>query len=100
MTEIKREGDNQKGEFVIYENDKRAGRMTYEKEQENQIIVEHTNVEEEFGGRGLAGKLMDKMVEYARENNLKINPSCSYVQHKFKKDEAIRDVLAEGSLEI
>ena|SRR5699024_9690863 len=100
MITIKREGTDQKGEFVIFEDDKRAGRMTYEKEKENQIIVEHTNVEEEFGGKGLAGKLMDKMVEYARGNQLKINPSCSYVQHKFKKDESIRDVLADGSLEI
>lgn len=95
MTEIKREGTDQKGEFVLYEEGERAGRMTYEKEGENQIVVAHTNVDEKFGGRGLAGKLMDKMIEYARENNLKIHPTCSYVVHKFDKDESINDVLAK-----
>lgn len=95
MIEIKREGNDQKGEFVLYEDGERAGRMTYEKEDENRILVAHTNVDEKFGGRGFAGKLMDKMVEYARENKLKIHPTCSYVVHKFEKDESLNDVLAE-----
>lgn len=95
MTEVKREGNDQKGEFHVYEDQKKAGYMTYEKQGENRIVIAHTVVDEEFGGRGLAGKLMDSAVEYARENNLKIVPVCSYVQHKFKKDKSIHDVLAE-----
>lgn len=95
MSEIKREGDERQGEFVIYENGQRAGRMTYEKQNENRILVAHTNVDEEFSGRGLAGKLMDEMVKYARENKYKIVPACSYVQRKFEKDDNIQDVLAK-----
>lgn len=95
MTEIKREGNNEKGEFVLYEDGEKAGRMTYEKEGDHQILVAHTNVDEKFGGRGLAGKLMDEMVAYARKEKLKIHPTCSYVVRKFEKDEGIRDVLAE-----
>lgn len=95
MIEVKRVGNDQKGEFLVYEDGKKAGYMTYEKQGENRIVIEHTVVDEAFGGRGLAGKLMDKAVEYARENNLKIVPVCSYVQHKFKKDPSIHDVLAE-----
>lgn len=95
MIEIKTEGNDKKGEFVIYQDGQRAGRMTYEKRgDDNQIYIEHTNVDEAFGGKGLAGKLFDYAIDYARKNDLKIVPFCTYVIHKFKKDESTHDVLS------
>lgn len=95
MSKIERKGDDQEGRFIILEEGEKAGYITYKKEGEDKIVIEHTVVEEEFGGRGLAKKLVMKTVDYARENDLKIVPVCSYVQHRFDKDEEIRDVLAK-----
>lgn len=95
MSEIKRVGNDQKGKFVIQEDGEEAGFITYENKGDNKIATDETRVYEKFEGKGLAKKLVMKAVEYARENNLKIIPVCPYVEHRFKKDEEIRDVLAK-----
>ena len=38
-----------------------------------------TYVPNELRGKGIAGKIVEAALNYARENNLKIIPSCSYV---------------------
>ncbi|MDU3199648.1 MAG: GNAT family N-acetyltransferase [Anaerococcus hydrogenalis] len=49
------------------------------------IDAPHTEVDKEYGGQGIAGKLVDKLVDYARENNKKIIPTCPYIKNKFEK---------------
>jgi Predicted acetyltransferase len=57
------------------------------------LQANHTQTQERFQGQGVAGKLLDALVEYARKENLKIVPICSYVVHAFEKDpERFRDV--------
>lgn len=56
------------------------------------IDAPHTEVDKEYGGQGIAGKLVDKLVEYARENNKKIIPTCPYIRNKFEKDDKYKDV--------
>jgi len=40
----------------------------------------HTLVPKEIGGRGIAAALVKFALEYAKENNFKIKPTCSYVK--------------------
>ena len=40
----------------------------------------HTIVKPEYGGQGLAGELVDKLVSDARDNNKKIKATCPYKQ--------------------
>lgn len=61
----------------------------------NNVIVDYTFVSDELRGQGVAGKLVDKMVNYAREEDKKIVPECPYAKHKIEKTAAYRDVLAE-----
>lgn len=56
--------------------------------------ITHTVVDKKYGGQGLAGKLLDKVVAAARENNKKILPICSYAVKKFDEDEKYKDVDA------
>jgi len=93
MIKIKQEDDGKKGRFVIYYEDKYAGEMTYTWAGKNKFIIDHTGVEEEFGGKGLAKKLVMKGVEFAREKEVKIIPLCPYAKMRFEKDESIQDVL-------
>ena len=53
MTKIEREDNGKKGRFVIYENDEFAGEMTFTWAGKNKFIIDHTGVEEAFGGKGL-----------------------------------------------
>ncbi len=94
MEKIKVEDNGKKGRFVLLEDGKEAGEMTFVWDGENKIIIEHTNVEKEYGGKGYAKKLMKKAVSFARENEVKVVPVCSFVVSMFKKDEGIHDVLA------
>lgn len=94
MEKIKIEDNDKKGRFVLLEDGKEAGEMTFVWDGENSIIIEHTNVGKEYGGKGYAKQLMNKAVAFARENEVKIVPVCSFVRAMFEKDESIRDVLA------
>jgi len=44
------------------------------------IVVSTTFVPEALRGRGIAGRLTAKLVEFAQENGYKIYPLCSYTQ--------------------
>jgi len=41
-------------------------------------------VSDKLKGQGIAGKLLDVAVDYARKNNFKVHPVCSYVVKKFE----------------
>lgn len=44
------------------------------------INMNHTIVPPALEGRGIAAALVKAALEYARENGLKVMPSCSYVK--------------------
>ena len=54
----------------------------------------HTEVNKEYGGQGIAGRLVDELVSHARSQGYKIYPSCSYVKKKFDTDKKYQDVDA------
>lgn len=55
--------------------------------------ITHTGVRPEYGGRGIAKKLVLKVIEAARANNAKIVPLCSYAAKMTEGNEAFRDIL-------
>ena len=65
MTEIKHHNDEKKGLFEIYFENKKAGEMTYTWAGDDKFIIDHTQVDEAFSGKGLAKKLVVAGVEYA-----------------------------------
>lgn len=81
-----------KGRFKLEEDGKQAGFMTYTMARDI-MIIDHTEVDPAFEGRGLGKKLVMAGVEHARENNLKIKPLCPFALNVFKRTEAIKDVL-------
>jgi uncharacterized protein len=46
---------------------------------DGEIIFTHTYVPTELRGRGIAEKLVRAALEYARAENLRVIPQCSYV---------------------
>lgn len=89
---------NVKGEIQLFSDDQKAGKMDISVIGEK-LTVYHTEVSEEYEGRGFAKILLEKLVSYARENNLKIVPLCPYVNAQFKRHpEEYNDVWLKEKL--
>lgn len=58
------------------------------------MAVEHTFVSPELRGKGVAKKLLDRAADYAREQNYKIEPICSYVVTAFERYAEYNDIKA------
>ncbi|MBX2966129.1 MAG: N-acetyltransferase [Cyclobacteriaceae bacterium] len=92
--EIQQFNRETKGHFKVVEDGKEAGIMTYSWAGKEKIIIDHTDVNPEFKGKGVGNKMVMAAVDYARGNNIKIIPLCPFAKSVFDKTEAIRDVLA------
>jgi hypothetical protein len=82
-----------KGYAMAREDNARAGIMTYTIPTSAYIIIDHTEVEPAFNGKGVGKQLLYKIVEMAREKNIKILPLCPFANAMFRKLTDIQDVL-------
>lgn len=82
-----------KGAFRAMDNDTTAGEMTYVWAGIDKFIIDHTEVNEAYNGRGIGKQLLMKAVEFARENSLKIIPLCPFAKGLFDRLPEIGDVL-------
>lgn len=55
------------------------------RQQENTIYIDHVEAPPALRGTGAAGKLMEKITEYAMEHSLKITPICGYAAAWIRK---------------
>jgi predicted GNAT family acetyltransferase len=76
--------DNGRGAFVIEDGSERLAEMVIGIDKGN-LIVYHTEVSEKLKGQGVASKLLQAMVSYAREHRLKVIPLCQFVNAQFKR---------------
>lgn len=85
MDEVKLKlNEASKGAFVIEENGHHVAEMVVAVKHSD-LMVYHTEVSPGQQGKGLAGKLLEAMVNYAREHKLHVVPYCLYVQGQFKR---------------
>ncbi len=93
--EIEQFNRESKGFFKATEDGKEAGRMTYSWAGENRFIIDHTEVNPEFSGRGVGQKMVEAALNYARANNLKILPLCPFAKAQFDRHPEWHDVLVD-----
>lgn len=91
--EIIQDNNSKNGIFKAIENDILAGKMTYVWAGENKFIIDHTEVNPAFEGKGIGKKLVMAAVEYARANVLKILPLCPFAKSVFERTTEIKDVM-------
>lgn len=65
------------GKRFSIEVDGHTGYLEYEPGH-GTITITHTIVPPAIGGRGLAGQLVQAVLEHARASGLKVAPHCSY----------------------
>ncbi|MEE2565989.1 GNAT family N-acetyltransferase [Hyphobacterium marinum] len=91
--DIHRQDDGTRGRFFIILPDHAEAALVYSK-REGVWSADSTRVPEAYGGRGIAGELVEALVAAARKEKVKIRPACSYVAHWFEKHPDHADLLA------
>lgn len=87
--------ETQRGsEFFIERDGRHIAEITYQYQNEATIVADHTWVDNSLRGQGVARQLLDVLVAFAREKQLKIVPTCSYVDVMFQREAEFADVVA------
>ncbi len=78
---------------AAYDGEKTVGECCFVREG-SAWILNHTQVDSEYGGLGIARSLLKEVVRAAAEENVKIRPACSFVAREFEKNpEEYRSVM-------
>ena len=80
------------GVFYIDRDGQQIAEMTYTV-SEGVMIIDHTAVDESLRGQHVGNELVARAVEFARAQNMKIVPQCSFARSVFEKQKALSDVL-------
>ena len=77
--------------FVIYAE----GKEVYVKFEmkNNKMDLDHTYTNPELRGKGLAALVVRAALEFAKGNNLKVIPTCSYVRSFISKNEEYQELV-------
>ncbi|MFT3923834.1 MAG: GNAT family N-acetyltransferase [Myxococcales bacterium] len=89
---IEHEEEDGRGAFFVERQGIRLAEMTYSRTGEHLIIVDHTQVDEQLRGLGVARLLLDTLVAWARQTKTRVAATCPYAKAQFEKDGSIQDV--------
>jgi uncharacterized protein len=70
------------------------GVLEYRPAGEGVLDYYHTYVPQRLRGRGIASRLVAFALEHAREQGLRIVPSCPFVAKLIESEEGYRDLVA------
>ncbi len=79
--------------FAIYLGDVLAGLAAYRDEPGRRVFT-HTEVDEAFSGRGLAGRLAAYALDATRSESLSVVPVCSFIAAYIDRHPEYRDLVA------
>lgn len=92
---ISSEGGPSRGEYIAHvQGSPHLGRLTWKAVGQNVRLADHTLVPAEIGGRGIAARLVDRLVGDAREQGFRIIPQCSYIAAAFARHPEWADLRA------
>jgi uncharacterized protein len=82
------------GRFFVEENSELLGKITYTFRTSDEITIDHTQVDARLKGKGIGRQLVNCLVEWARQEKLKVIPRCSFAKALFTRVHKFADVLA------
>ena len=114
MTEIRHTETNESGRFTAWVDGTQAGEMSYLRQKTtpkdaaasmdtmakpaketaaDTMVINHTRTFAGFEGQGIARQMVMAAVEFARSNNRKITPVCSYAAAVLTRTDEYKDIL-------
>ena len=92
MMQIQRDEHGRKGAFYIDEEGEWIAELTYFTNN-GVMTIDHTEIDEKLRGEGIGQDMVKAAVEYARENDLKINAVCPYAKKVIERTPEFQDIL-------
>lgn len=89
--QIRHEPSGENGRFTLGDG---TAEMTYTRREDGTVVFDHTFVPKPERGRGIARRLVAAGVEWARGENLKVDPACPFAHAEFQHHGDWHDVLA------
>jgi predicted GNAT family acetyltransferase len=80
-------------QYEVVVGEEVAGRAVYEDRGDVRVFV-HTEVDERFEGRGLAGRLVGAALDHVRDERRLVEARCPYVRAFIEKHAEYQDLLA------
>lgn len=82
------------GFITLNDNSEEIGRLTYTIFPEDQkLIISFVLVHPQFEGKGMGKRLVDEAIRFARENQWRIYPHCSYARSVMTRMNDVDDIL-------
>lgn len=72
--------------LLLDENDNVLAEIDFPKIDKSTVEITHTVVSPSLQGQGIARKLVEKVLEVAKEKGYKVTASCSYAKHYLEKN--------------
>ncbi len=69
------------------------GELTLKSQGSGLYIADHTGVPDYMGGQGIGSRLVEFMIENARENGYKVIPQCPFIAQKWNDHPEWSDVI-------
>lgn len=93
--EIKHKESERRGMFYIEDEKGIVSELTYTVQESGIMVIDHTETRPELEGKGLASSLVRKCVEFAREQNLKVDPLCPFAEVQFDQNKEYQDLRVD-----
>jgi uncharacterized protein len=93
MVEVRDVPDEHRYEAVV--DGKRAGLLEYRDAGQDRALL-HTEVFDEFEGKGVGGSLARSALDDIRAKEMKVRPFCSFVAGWIRRHPDYLDLVADG----
>lgn len=95
--EIQHDQAGDRGAFYLARDGERLAELAYRRGGDDRVVIVHTEVDDSLRGQGVARKLLDAAVTWARETGTKLGATCPYAKAQLEKDATLGDVYAPST---
>ena len=81
-----------RGVFFVERDGARLAEQVYRRVDDRHVVIVHTEVKPQLRGQGVARRLLDATVAWARATGTRVAATCPYSKAQFEKDPSIGDV--------
>ncbi|WP_392552515.1 GNAT family N-acetyltransferase [Orbus wheelerorum] len=71
------------------------GEITYTRIGNDKVSIDHTYVNINYRGQGIADRLFDLVIEQMKQEGRKVIPVCSYAVKQFERKPDLQSIKAE-----
>lgn len=86
------EFSQEEGRFFIEDNGNTLAEITFTQPNDEFFIIDHTFVDDQLRGQGIANQLVKKVVDKARADDKTIIPLCPFAKGQFERIPEYADV--------